>query len=77
MVSGIKDYEIGTMSGGKHLKFILDDGKLLFIKWNYSGEWEFDGELSAIGSVDSGFFGRTYYRQLIMNDFVLDRHKDL
>lgn len=77
MVSGIEDYEIGAMSGGKHLKFIADEGKLLYIKWNYSGEWEFDGELSAIGSLDSGFFGRTYYRQLIMSDFVVDKHEDL
>lgn len=77
MVSGVKDYEIGTMSGGKHLKFMTDEGKLLFIKWNYNGEWEFDGELSAIGSLDNGFFGRTYYRQLIMNDFVVDNKADL
>lgn len=77
MVSGIKNYEIGSMSGGKHLKFILDNGKLLFIKWNYNSDWDFDGELSAIGSLDSGFFGRTYYRQLIMNDFVLDNDEDL
>ena len=76
MVSGIKNYEIGAMSGGKHLKFILDNGKLLFIKWNYGGDWELEGELSAIGSLDSGFFGRNYYRQLIMSDFVLDNEED-
>lgn len=72
MVSGIKDYEIGTMSGGKHLKFIADGGRLLYIKWNYSGEWDFDGKLSAIGTLDSGYFGRSYYRQLIMSDFRID-----
>ena len=73
MVSGIKDYEIGTMSGGKHLKFMIGDGSLLFIKWNYSGDWDnLDGELSAIGTLDCGYFGRTYYRQLIMNDFAID-----
>ena len=73
MVSGITDYEVGTMSGGKHLKLIADGGSLLFIKWNFTGDWEqFDGPVSAIGNVDSGFFGRTYYRQLIMNDFVVD-----
>lgn len=72
MVSGIKDYEIGTMSGGKHLKFIADEGRLLYIKWNYSGEWNLDGELSAIGTLDSGYFGRSYYRQLIMSDFKID-----
>ena len=73
MVSGITDYEVGTMSGGKHLKLIADGGSLLFIKWNFTGNWEqFNGPVSAIGSVDSGFFGRSYYRQLIMNDFVVD-----
>lgn len=73
MVSGIKDYEVGAMSGGKHVKLIADGGKLLYIKWNYAGDWdEFDGELSVIGSLDSGCFGRTYYRQLIMNDWRID-----
>jgi single-stranded-DNA-specific exonuclease len=74
MVSGITDYEVGQMSGGKHLKLVADDGKLLFIKWNFSGDWDqFGGPVSAIGTLDSGFFGRTYYRQLIMNDFVVDK----
>lgn len=77
MVSGINDYKVGAMSGGKHLKIMADDGKLLYIKWNYGGDWDIDGELSVIGSLDSGFFGRTYYRQLIMNDFVLDKMEDL
>ena len=73
MVSGIKDYDVGTMSGGKHLKFMIGDGSLLFIKWNYSGDWDnLDGELSAIGTLDCGYFGRNYYRQLIMGDFTLD-----
>lgn len=73
MVSDITDYEVGNMSGGKHLKLITDNGGLLFIKWNFTGDWEqFDGPVSAIGSVDSGFFGRTYYRQLIMNDFEVE-----
>jgi single-stranded-DNA-specific exonuclease len=76
MVSGITDYEVGNMSGGKHLKLIADDGKLLFIKWNFTGDWgQFDGSVSAIGSLDSGFFGRTYYRQLIMNDWVVDAYE--
>ena len=70
MVSGITDYEVGQMSGGKHLKLIADEGKLLFIKWNFNSDWDqFYGPVSAIGTLDSGFFGRSYYRQLIMNDF--------
>lgn len=78
MVSGIKDYDVGSMSGGKHLKLIADEGKLLYIKWNFGGDPEqFNGEVSVIGSLDSGFFGRNYYRQLIMNDFVVDNEEEL
>ena len=74
MVSGITDYEVGQMSGGKHLKLIADEGKMLCIKWNFNGDWEqFDGPVSAIGTLDNGFFGRTYYKQLIMSDFVVDK----
>ena len=73
MVSSITDYEVGQMSGGKHLKLIADDGKLLYIKWNFNGDWDqFDGPVSAIGTLDSGFFGRTYYKQLIMNDWRIE-----
>jgi hypothetical protein len=62
------------MSGGRHLKLVADEGKLLYIKWNFSGDSDqFDGPVSAIGTLDSSFFGRTYYRQLIMNDFVVDK----
>ena len=78
MVSDINNYEVGQMSGGKHLKLIADEGKLLYIKWNFSGDLErFDGPVSAIGTLDSGFFGRNYYRQLIMNDFIVDNSEDL
>lgn len=77
MVSGIKDYEVGQMSGGKHLKLIADDGQLLYIKWNYNWNDDFDGPVSVIGSLDSGYFGRSYYRQLIMNDFVIDKQENL
>ena len=74
MVSGITDYGVGAMSGGKHLKIIADEGRLLYIKWNYSGDWDqFGGTVNAIGTLDSGFFGRTYYRQLIMSDFIVDK----
>lgn len=73
MVSGITDYQVGAMSAMKHLKLIADNGKLLFIKWNFNGDWEqFNGPVSVIGSLDSGFFGRTYYRQLIMNDWRIN-----
>lgn len=76
MVSGITDYEVGSMSGGKHLKLIADGGKLLYIKWNFSGDRDqFDGPISVIGNLDNGFFGRTYYRQLIMNDWKVENEE--
>ena len=63
---------------GKHLKLIADEGRLLYIKWNFHSDWEqFDGPVSVIGTLDSGFFGRTYYRQLIMNDFVVDKTENI
>lgn len=78
MVSGITDYQVGAMSNMKHLKLIADDGKLLYIKWNFNSDWDqFDGPVSAIGTLDSGFFGRSYYRQLIMNDFKVDNSEDM
>lgn len=73
MVSDVSNYIVSSMSGGKHLKLQVDDRNLLFIKWNFSGCWEqFNGRISAVGGLDSGYFGRTYYDQLIMNDFRID-----
>ena len=78
MVSGLKDYVVGSMSNGKHLKLMADDGDLLFIKWNFNEDRsQFNGDISAIGSLDCGFFGRTFYRQFIMDDFVIDSMEDL
>ena len=51
MVNGITDYEVGSMSGGKHLKLIADEGKLLYIKWNFGGDRDqFNGPISVVGS---------------------------
>ena len=78
MVSGITDYQVGAMSNMKHLKLIADEGKLLYIKWNFGGDWDqFDGPVSVIGTLDSGFFGRSYYRQLIMSDFKVDKLEEI
>lgn len=78
MVSGITDYRVGAMSAMKHLKLISNDGRTLFIKWNFNSDWDqFDGPVSAIGSLNSGFFGRDYYKQLIMSDWKVDNLEDL
>ena len=69
MLKGVEDYTVGDMSKGKHLK--LDCGGFLAIKWNYDGNWdEFDeGSVDMIGTLSSGYFGRTFYRQLIIQDY--------
>lgn len=73
MVSDVDNYITSSMSGGKHLKLQVDDKNLLFIKWNFTGDWnQFNGKLSVIGSLDCGFFGKTYYNQLIMEGWKVD-----
>ena len=74
MVSDITDYVVGSMSNMKHLKLCVDNTNLILIKWNFNDDWDqFEGPVSVIGSLDSGFFGRTYYKQLIMSDFKVDK----
>ena len=73
MVSDVENYIVSSMSGGKHLKLQIDNRNLLFIKWNFTENWDqFKGKLSVIGGLDCGFFGRTYYDQLIMNGWKVD-----
>ena len=69
MVKNVKNYEIGTMSKGKHLKLIAENGKLLYIKWNFSPDDFIKSSITVIGGLDSGFFGRTFYKQFIMDDW--------
>lgn len=74
MIGEVNDYEIGNMSKGKHLKITTPN--VTFIKWNFNG-WDDlwgadDKEFYGVGQLDSGFFGRTYYRQLILNDFKFE-----
>ena len=74
MIGEVADYEVGNMSGGKHLK--ISTPNVTFIKWNFNGwddMWELeDKEFYGVGQLDSGYFGRTYYRQLILNDFKFE-----
>lgn len=71
MVSDITNYRVGNMSGGKHLKIVTDD--ITLIKWNFNGDWdEFDGRpISVIGGLNSSFFGRTFTKQIIMDDYIV------
>lgn len=74
MIGDVSDYEVGNMSGGKHLK--ISTPNVTFIKWNFNGwdyMWDLDGkEFYGVGQLDSGFFGRKYYRQLILDDFKFE-----
>lgn len=71
MVSDIVNYKVGNMSGGKHLKIVTDD--ITLIKWNFNGDWdEFDGRpISVIGGLNSSFFGRTFTKQIIIDDYIV------
>lgn len=71
MITGIADYEVGDMSKGKHLKITAGDAILL--KWNYTGGFdEFDGTpFSVIGGLNNGYFGKTFYNQVIIDDYKI------
>lgn len=74
MISDVRKYQVSSMSEGKHLKLVHPN--MIFIKWNFNDWEEFEqeepGMITAIGQLDCGFFGRTYYRQLVMNDFKVE-----
>ena len=74
MIGEVAEFEVGNMSGGKHLKIMTPN--VTFIKWNFNGwddMWDLDDkEFYGVGQLDSGYFGRTYYRQLILNDFKFE-----
>lgn len=72
VVRNITDYDVGYMSGGKHLKISVGD--VVIIKWNFNGSFEeFDGRpFSIIGGLTSGYFGRTYYKQIIIDDYMFE-----
>ena len=71
MITGITDYEVGDMSKGKHLK--ITAGDTILLKWNYVGGFdEFDGRpFSVIGGLNNGYFGKTFYNQVIIDDYKI------
>lgn len=73
-VDGITDFHVTDMSGGKHLVIELEDSNLKLIKWNFSDDWEkfqdaelFCDELEAVIQLQSGFIGRTFMLQGIID----------
>lgn len=70
MIQGVDEYIAGEMSKGKHLK--LDFGDFLAIKWNFDGDrtpFEENKRIDIVGTLTSSCFGKTYYRQLIIQDW--------
>ena len=69
MIANITDYEVGSMSNGKHLKIVAGD--LTLIKWNYDGDYEqFDGRpITVIGELNMNRFRGNVTKQVIMSDF--------
>lgn len=75
MIGDVYDFFVSNMSNRKHLKIETPD--VTFIKWNFNNWDIFDNidentAFFGVGQLDSGFFGRTYYRQVILNDFKLE-----
>lgn len=71
------NYEVASMSGGKHLK-IIDDSGMIFVKWNYNGDWNFNGKFCAIGTLERAHYGRYDYLQLTIQDWkCIDKSEDL
>lgn len=72
MIQGVDEYIAGEMSKGRHLK--LDFGDFLAIKWNFDGDrtpFEENKQIDIVGTLTSGYFGKTYYRQLIIQDWKM------
>lgn len=77
LIKGVSGYEVGDMSKGKHIKLTVDRN-LLFIKWNFSGDFEeyeeaalLDDEVEVVGTLTSGWLGRTFYRQFICDSIEI------
>ena len=74
LVNDISDFEVSSMSQGKHL--VLKSGELLqYIKWNFDGSFEtyedvclMGGNVGAVVTLDSGFFGRKFVLKAICDD---------
>lgn len=72
----IDDYEISNFSKGKHL--VLKCKNMIFIKWNFAGNWEeledcsvFGIPILCYGTIQSGFIGRKFYNQMILDGFEI------
>lgn len=77
-VSGITEYEVGSMSDFKHL-VIKPNDYFQFIKWNWQGDFEqmednslLEEPLTLVGTLDSGFIGRNFSLKMICSEVISD-----
>jgi len=73
-VPNITEYEIGNMSKGKHLTIKPTD-YFMFIKWNWSGDFDdmeenslLEEPISFVGNLESGWLGRKFTLKMICNE---------
>lgn len=78
MITNINDYKYDTMSKGKHLKLITDNG--LIIQWNTNTtENDFINNDKSVNSVNiiatlnSSRFGKTFWNQMIVQELRIGR----
>ena len=50
---------------------------MIFVKWNYGGDWNFNGTFKAIGTLERAHYGRNDYLQLTIQDFKVDKSEEL
>lgn len=78
VVVDVKDYEVSSMSQGKHL--VLDVGYgLKFIQWNFNGDWDVLEEaamcgetISCVGTLTCDYIGGYGCKLIIEDYFILD-----
>ena len=72
-----KDYTVGFMSQGKHLKITDNETGMIFVKWNDSSYKDIptDGEIVGVGTISTAYYGRTRYTQCVMNDYIVNKTK--
>ncbi len=75
-IDSITDYEVSSMSQGKHLVLKPNDCMQL-IKWNWTGSFESMEEnsmlgepITVIGRLDSGFLGGTFSLKVICSEVI-------
>lgn len=74
LIDGITEYEIGNMSGGKHL-VVKPNDVVQIIKWNFNGSFDeyedasvMNDKICAVVTLDSGFFGRKFVLKAICDE---------